>query len=153
MNYQITMTTEKTIQQITRIVVKVAEKFPKCEEPILMTDIHLRASQDTGEFIARDDDENEITRGIVESWIDYKEDDFYVIVEQTIRKVIENQKETIDAMGLIKPFAFVLEDDENEHIAELYLVDDNIAIFDTELLKDLDKDLDNFWEELMKNER
>jgi hypothetical protein len=118
-----------------------------------MTDIHLRASQDTGEFIAYDDDENEITRGIVESWIDYKEDDFYVIVEQTIRKVIENQKETIDAMGLIKPFAFVLEDDENEHIAELYLVDDNIAIFDTELLKDLDKDLDNFWEELMKNER
>ena len=79
------MTTEKTIQQITRIVVKVAEKFPKCEEPILMTDIHLRASQDTGEFIAYDDDENEITRGIVESWIDYKEDDFYVIVEQTIR--------------------------------------------------------------------
>ena len=56
-------------------------------------------------------------------------------------------------MGLIKPFAFVLEDDENEHIAELYLADDNIAIFDTELLKDLDKDLDNFWEELMKNER
>ena len=147
------MTTEKTIQQITRIVVKVAEKFPKCEEPILMTDIHLRASQDTGEFIAYDDDENEITRGIVESWIDYKEDDFYVIVEQTIRKVLENQKETIDAMGLIKPFAFVLEDDENEHIAELYLVDDNIAIFDTELLKDLDKDLDNFWEELMKNEK
>ena len=147
------MTTEKTIQQITRLIVKVTEKFPQCEEPIFMIDIHLRASQDSGEFIAYDDDENEITRGIVESWIDYKEDDFYVIVEQTIRKVIENQKETIDAMGLIKPFAFVLEDDENEHIAELYLVDDNIAIFDTELLKDLDKDLDNFWEELMKNER
>ena len=47
----------------------------------------------------------------------------------------------------------MLEDDDREHIAELYLVDDDIAIIGGELMEGLDKDLDDFFDELMKWKR
>jgi hypothetical protein len=45
----------------------------------------------------------------------------------------------------------VLEDDDREAVAELYVVDDDTVIIDTELMKDLDKDLDDFFENLLKS--
>jgi hypothetical protein len=54
-------------------------------------------------------------------------------------------------MTILKPYSFVLEDDDHEHLAELYLVDDDTAIIDQELMAGLDKDLDNFLEDLLKD--
>jgi hypothetical protein len=54
-------------------------------------------------------------------------------------------------MAILKPYSFVLEDDDHEHLAELYLVDDDTAIIDQELMAGLDKDLDNFLEDLLKD--
>ena len=45
---------------------------------------------------------------------------------------------------------FVLEDDDREHIAELYVADGDTIIVGGELLPDLDKDLDSFFENLIK---
>ena len=61
---------EQTLQQIERAIRKVADKFPPVEEPTVLTDIHLRVNQETGELLAFDDDDNEITRCVVEQWID-----------------------------------------------------------------------------------
>ena len=47
--------------------------------------------------------------------------------------------------------AFVLIDDERETLYDLYLVDDDEMILDTELLKGLDKDLDDFLSNLLKD--
>ena len=57
---------EQTLQQIERAIRKVADKFPPVEEPTVLTDIHLRVNQETGELLAFDDDDNEITRCVVE---------------------------------------------------------------------------------------
>jgi hypothetical protein len=54
-------------------------------------------------------------------------------------------------MSILKPYSFVLEDDDHEHIAELYLVDDDTAIMDKELMAGLDKDLDSFLDKLLKD--
>ena len=45
-------TTESTIVQLKRFFNKVSQKFPSTEEPVIMTDIHLSVSQDTGELLA-----------------------------------------------------------------------------------------------------
>ena len=45
----------------------------------------------------------------------------------------------------------VLEDEDRDSIAELYVADDDTVIIDTELMKDLDKDLDDFFENLLKS--
>lgn len=143
--------TEQTLQQIERAIRKIADKFPQNVETDILTDIHIRVSQDTGELMALDDDDNEITRCVIEQWIENKDDRFYEEAEATIRSVLNKQKETIEQMAIMKPFSFVLEDDDREHVAELYLVDDEIVIIDKELMAGLDKDLDQFMEELLKD--
>jgi hypothetical protein len=143
--------TEQTIQQLGRAIRKIAEKFPQNEEATNLTDIHLRVSQDTGELMALDDDDNEITRCVIEQWIENKDDDFYQEVERTIRSELNRQKETIEHMSVLKPYSFVLEDDDREHVAELYLVDDETVIIDKELMAGLDEDLDHFLDDLLKD--
>ena len=48
---------EQTTQQIERFLKKIAQKFPLNEETSLVTDIHVRVSQGSGEMVAFDDDD------------------------------------------------------------------------------------------------
>lgn len=141
---------EQTLQQIERVIRKVAEKFPSSDQADIMTDIHIRVTQETGELMVFDDDDNELTRCVVEQWIDNKDDDFYDHVTSVLRRCLEKQKKSVNALGLLKPYSFVLEDDDRENIAELYVADDDTVIIDSELMAGLDKDLDNFLEQLIK---
>ena len=144
--------TEQTLQQVERALRKVADKFPPKEEATMLTDIHIRVTQDTGELVVYDDDDNEITRCVVEQWIDNKDDNFYQEVAATLRSTLHKQREKIEQMSILKPYSFVLEDDDRENIAELYLVDDDIVIIDEELMAGLDKDLNDFLTQLLKED-
>ena len=145
-------TSEQTIQQIQRAIRKVASRFPANVEATVMTDIHLRVTQESGELVAFDDDDNEITRVVIESWIDNKDEDFYENITIVLRSVLENNaRDMVEKMSILRPFSFVLEDDDREHIAELYVADGDTIIVGGELLPDLDKDLDAFFDELIKD--
>ena len=142
---------EQTLQQVERALRKVADKFPPTEEASQLTDIHLRVSQESGELMAFDDDDKEITRCVVEQWIDNKEDTFYKDVATVIRNILNKQKKQVEAMSILKPYSFVLEDEDHENLEELYLVDDDTVIIDEDLMKDLESDLDNFLNNLLKD--
>ena len=142
--------TEQTQQQIGRAIRKIAEKFPAREDATILTDIHIRVTQETGELMAFDDEDSEITRCIVEQWIDNKDDDFFEQIITIIRRCIEKQKAQVENMGIMKPYSFVLEDDDKESIGELYVVDDDTVIIDSELMANLDQDLDEFFDKLLK---
>ena len=77
---------EQTWQQLERAIKKIAEKFPAEAEPTLLTDIHIRVTQETGELMAFDDDDTELTRCVVEQWIDNKDDDFYESVTTIVHR-------------------------------------------------------------------
>ena len=141
--------TEQTLQQLERALRKVTEKFPVTEEASLLTDIHIRVTQDTGEVMAFDDDERELTRCVVEQWIDNKDDNFYNDAASAFRTAIKKHKDSIEKMSILKPFSLVLEDDDKETIAERYVVDDDTVIIDEELMAGLDKDLDDFFAKLI----
>ena len=51
---------------------------------------------------------------------------------------------------ILKPFSFVLVDDDRETIAELLLMDDDTLLVNEELLKGLDEELDSFLKELLE---
>lgn len=142
---------EQTLQQIDRAIRKIAEKFPAEEEASQMTDIHLRVAQDTGELTVFNDDDEEITRCIVEQWIDNADDNFYQEITPVLRKSLEKNKSVVEGMSILKPFSFVLENDDKESVAELYLVDDEMVIIDPDLMSDLDDDLNAFLENLLKD--
>ena len=147
------MEIEQTIQQVERFISKVAQKFPAQlseEDNTVLTDIHVRVSQDSGELLAFDDEDNEITRCVVEQWIDNKDENFYDEVAKTLRDVMRKNSETIDNLGILKPYSFVLEDDDKENLGELYLADDDTIIVGGDLMENLDSDLDSFLDDLLK---
>ena len=141
-------TTELTFQQIERAIRKIADKVPPSEEANVMTDIHFRVTQDTGELMAFDDNDEEINRCIIEEWIDNTDDNFFDEIPSIFRKCLDKMKDTIENMSILKPFSFVLENDEKESIAELYLVDDETVIIDPDLMQGLSEDLDDFFKKL-----
>ena len=144
--------TEQTIQQVERFIKKVAQKFPTSEndEDSVLTDIHVRVSQDSGELLAFDDDEQEITRCVVEQWIENKDENFYNDIAKHLRDILRKNAEIVDNLGILKPYSFVLEDDDKENMGELYLADDDTIIVGGDLMEDLDNDLDSFLDELLK---
>lgn len=142
--------TDKTKHQVLRFLTKVADKFPAQEEPSVITDIHIHVSQDTGDIMAFDDDGKEITRCVVDEWINNPDDSdtFYKNVEDTTRTLL---KENEWNLGIIKPYSFILENDNGEHIAELYVVDDSeTVILGSSFMEDMEKDLDDFIDKLLK---
>lgn len=142
--------TERTSQQIERFITKIAQKFPTNEDTNILTDIHLRVIQDSGEMLAFDDDDQEITRCVIEDWIDNKEENFYEESIGILRKSLQQQHDIIDKMGILKPFSFVMENDDQETVAELYVADDDTVIIGGDIMENLDKDLDDFFANLMK---
>ena len=143
--------TEQTLQQIDRALRKTAEQFPATEEATQMTDIHLRVTQESGELLAFDDDDQELMRCVVEQWIDNKDDDFYPEVARLLRERINKMKGLMDGMSILKPYSFVLEDDDQEVMEDLYVVDDDIALLPPLSIDSFDSDLDEFLDNLLKS--
>ena len=140
---------EQTMQQIERFLKKIAQKFPSTQEPIVMTDIHLRVSQFSGDLMAFDDEGNEITRCVVEEWIENNNDDFYKNITAQLSSESLRLKDVVDNFGIKKPYSLVLEDEEGENIAELYVADGDTIIVGDELLPGLEEDLDEFLKKLI----
>ena len=133
--------TDSILQQIERALRKVATKFPLNEEQV---------KQESGELLIFNDDDVELTRCVVEEWIDNKDDDFYEAVQPILKKAIAALSDTLDNLNILKPYSFVLIDEDRETVADLYLVDDDTLIIDSDLMKGMEEDLNAFLENLLK---
>lgn len=119
----------------------------------VVTDIHLQPNSESGELIIFDDDDQELSRTIINEWVEYESDDFYTVVEPILRAEVEALKESgkLEKLGLMKPYSFVLVDEDKETVAELLLVDeDETLLLNDELLKGLDEELDAFLKDLLE---
>ena len=96
---------EQTLQQLERFFKKIAQKFPTNEETSLATDIHVFLSPDSGEMIASDDDGTEITRCVVEQWIENTDEHFYAEAGKAMRACCETLRPVLEALGIMKPYS------------------------------------------------
>lgn len=136
-----------------RLLSKVAEKYPKTEEPTIITDIHIRVSPDTGDVMAFNDEDQELTRIVVDEWINnpLNTEEFYKKAANVLHTAITNSIKNDVHPYIIEPYNYVLETEIGEHIAELYVVDDEeTTIIGKPFMQDLDKDLDDFINNLLK---
>ena len=111
---------------------EAVDKYIADGERTVVTDIHLQPKQDSG---------------------DYSEDDFYTIVERILRGEINALKDTgvLDKLAIMKPYSFVLVDEDRETVTELLLIDDeDTLLLNDELLKGLDEELDAFLKDLLE---
>ncbi len=152
---------EKTNHQILRFLQKLAEKYPQTDTPEVFTDIHIRVSQETGDMMAFDDEDNEITRVVIDEWINPPIDakKFYSGVASALRPAIQQQESSAEKaitdlplLGIIQPYNYVLENESGEHVTELNVVDDTeTLIIGQPFMEDLDKELDDFIDNLLKD--
>ena len=117
-----------------------------------VSDIHLMPKQATGELVVFDDDDEELAVAAIPEWADYDGDDFYGEAERLLRAAVNalQKAHALDGLPLLKPYSFVLVDEDRETVAELLLVDDDALLLDHELLKGLDNELDDFLKKLLE---
>lgn len=122
------------------------------EENAAVTDIHLQPRQDSGELLLFNDDDEELARTVVAEWSDYEGDDFYLQTEHLLRSLLVKLKEegAFNQLNLLKPYSFVLVDEDKETVAELLLLDEeDTLLLSEDLLKGLDEELDAFLNDLL----
>ena len=141
----------------SRVAITSALKEALCRyvsggEESVVTDIHLQPNQNSGELSIFDDEDEELANTSIEEWMTYEGDDFYENVERILSSLLCNMKNEgkFDKLTILKPFSFVLVDDDKETIAELLLMDDDTLLVNEELLKGLDEELDSFLKELLE---
>lgn len=143
----------QTAAQIKEVLDEIIKKFTSDEGNEVMTDLSFQVKQDSGELTVFDDNDEEIVSATIDEWIDNQDDQFQESVADVLRQAITNQKDALEFLSIIKPYSFILVDDESkETITELYLVDDNTIIFESkQLMEGLSEDLDNFINRLLAN--
>ena len=108
--------------------------------------------QTSGQLNIYNDDDEELANVMVEEWATYDGDDFLENIEPGLRSILCRMKDAgdFDKVSILKPYSFVLVDDDKETVTELLLVDDDTMLVNDELLKGLDKELDDFLKELLE---
>ncbi len=138
-------------QQIDRAITKVAGKYATLEEPVL-TDIYIQVKQESGEILVYSDDDVELHRCVVEEWIGNTQEDFYSSVTPILCQAIQRMRPTIDTMQIMRPFSFVLIDEDHETVQDLtYIDNEDTVVLDTQLLKGKDEELERFLRHLLED--
>lgn len=143
----------QSVLSILEVTIKQAIRKYTCGcEQSIVTDIHIQANQSTGEFTILDDEDEELANTTIEEWMSYEGDDFYESLERALSNLLCNLKNNglFDKLTIMKPFSFVLVDEDKETITELLLMDDDTLLVNEELLKGLDEELDTFLKELLE---
>lgn len=144
---------EKTLDSIQDAIKQALTKASGCEEDMNVTDIHMQPEQCSGMFRIYDDEDNLLAETYIEEWKDYESDDFVEVVTAATRKAIEKIKSCgfLDNVKIMKPYYFVLVDENKETLKDIDLIDDDKIMLGEGLLKGLDKELDEFLENLLKD--
>lgn len=131
---------------------KAAGKFTCGCEQTIVTDIHIQPNQGSGEFCIFDDEDKELVNVLIEEWMTYEGDDFYDSMERSLRGMLCKMKDAgdFDKLTILKPYSFVLVDEDKESISDLLLIDDDTLLVNSELLEGLDQELDNFLKDLLE---
>ncbi len=143
---------QQSLSTIESAIQKAVGKYVCGCEQTVVSDIHLQPDQTSGQLNIFNDDDEELADVMIEEWATYEGDDFMDNVEPTLRNLLCRMKNAGDfeKVTILKPYSFVLVDEEKETVAELLLVDDDTLLVSDELLKGLDKELDEFLKELLE---
>ena len=143
---------QSSLSQLGNTIKKAVSRYNCACEQTIVTDIHLQANPTSGELVIFNDEDEELARTTIEEWINYEGEDFNSDTERTLSTLLNERKRAgdFDKMTNLKPFSFVLVDEDKETLAELLLMDDDTLMVSDELLKGLDEELDEFLKKLLE---
>ena len=143
---------QQSLSTIESAIQKAAGKYACGSDHTAVTDFHLHPDQTSGQLTIYNDDDEELANVMIEEWATYDGDDFMENVEPNLKSILCRMKDAgdFDKVTILKPYSFVLVDEDKETVAELLLIDDDTLLVDDELLKGLDKELDEFLKNLLE---
>lgn len=143
---------QSSLSQLGNAIKKAVSRYNCACKQTIVTDIHLQANPTSGELVIFNDEDEELARTTIEEWINYEGEDFNSDTERTLSTLLNEMKSAgdFDQMTNLKPFSFVLVDEDKETLAELLLMDDDTLMVSDELLKGLDEELDEFLKKLLE---
>lgn len=131
---------------------KAINKLLQAKEQSIISDIYLQVTA-AGEFVVYDDNDQEFARATIAEWVDCQEDVLIKESQELLTNLLNKQNEAgaFNQLPLLKPYSFVLVDEEKETIADLLLMDDDTMLLSEGLLQGLDEELDAFLKDLLEN--
>ena len=143
---------QSSLSQLGNTIKKAVSRYNCACEQTIVTDIHRQPTPTSGELVIFNDEDEELARTTIEEWINYEGEDFNSDTERTLSTLLNEMKsaDDFDQMTNLKPFSFVLVDEDKETLAELLLMDDDTLMVSDELLKGLDEELDEFLKKLLE---
>lgn len=133
---------------INQAISALMSRFSGLEEHVV-TDIHFQPDFTTGELVVFDDDEDVISQVVISELEGLKGGDAYAEVASLLLSALERKRKEFEKLSILKPYSFVLVDEDKETVEDLLLIDDDLIIVQESLLAGLDQELDDFLKELL----
>ena len=133
---------------------KSFERYASSEEKHTVTDFYLQPQMGTGELLIFNDDDELLADAVVKEWEDINPEDFYIRCEMVLKSALNQLRDAgeLALLHIVKPYSFVLVDNNKETVSELLLMDEDETMFiSDELLKGLDEELNAFLKDLLEN--
>jgi hypothetical protein len=120
-------------------------------ESATVTDLYFQVDRATGTLTIFDDDDRELSQATIEEWKEGAQEQS-ASVEKTLRtELVQMQKVGLfDKMNILKPYSCTLVDENKETIVDLIYMDDDTLVLDSELLKGLDEEMNEFLKQLLE---
>jgi hypothetical protein len=136
---------------------KAADKYKSEFPESALTDLFIQANQDKAELSVYDDENHLLYSTQIQAWANNEEEDEdEEIFNQEAEQVVGAAVRKCESNGLFKeinilePFSVILVDNQFDTISELFTIDSDQLVIGDDLMKDWEKDLDNFMEQIAR---
>jgi hypothetical protein len=120
---------------------------------VSLSDLYVAVGFDDLTLSIYDDDEVLLVQGSVDEWAELKEDSetFDERVADILQRTLRQREvaDAIESLDVIRPFSVLLVDDEFEVKEELMRLDEDNLVLDDDFVKNLDRELDDFLDNLL----
>ena len=137
--------TQETLQSAIK---KMASKYISAEES-KVTDFHVKVNGENGELAIFDDDDNSLARVHIKEWEGEHNEAVY---EKELQNVLTkmHREGIFDSLNVVKPYSFVLTDEDDQSIVDLLIIDDDTLILSADLLEGFDEEMNEFLRQLLE---
>ena len=139
---------KQTQESLRNAINDMAKKYITAETA-MVTDFHIYVNGDNGTLTIYDDDDNSLARVHIKEWENVHDEKLF---EKVLRgELAKMQEEGIfESINIVKPYSFVLVDEDKEAIVDLLYIDDDTLILSEDLLKGFDEEMNEFLKQLLE---
>lgn len=138
-------------EKLLDAILSIADNLNKTENA-MVTDLYFQVDMSNGVLTIYDDDDNTMAQATIDEWKVTEQSEERSSIEKTLRSELAQMQKVglFDKINILKPYMCTLVDEKKESIVDLIYIDDDTLILDSELLKGLDQEMDDFLKYLLE---